>query len=102
MPFTKKNIVRNAQVVQNAFSRNALLMVNSNGYHNYINNRWIDEDIGVTQLESVIWNETGKKFDDTVPNDWTDALTYWVNLYYKNPQNIYWPNTKEFYELKGK
>jgi hypothetical protein len=56
----------------------------------------------VTALESVTWDEKGKGFDDRVPNDDSDALTYALSTYFINPNNIYFPKRLGFYEKQNK
>ena len=60
--YTQKNIVQMAHIMQNAFSRNILYILDENGIHNWLTNR---KEYGfhplVTQLESVIWDEKGKQ-----------------------------------------
>ena len=99
--YSQKNIIEMAQKMQDAFSRNILLITQNGGYTNWKNRMFIKgEDPLITQLESVVWDEEGKKFDSRVPNDVTDALTYALSFYLKNPQNIYLPNRISFYERK--
>ena len=92
MSYTQKDIVKNAQIVQNAYSRNAALIVDCDGYINYKTGLRVKDNPLVRAYESVIWDEFGTKFDKTVPNDTTDADTYGLNMYYKNPNNLYIPS----------
>lgn len=98
--YTQKNIVQMAQIMQNAFSRNVLYILDEDGIHDYVTNR---KQYGfhplVTQLESVMWDENNKaKFDSSIPNDVTDALTYSTAFYFRNPSALYFPKMKDFYE----
>jgi PBSX family phage terminase large subunit len=97
--YSQKNIVQMAHIMQNAFGRNVLYILDEDGIHNYINNR---KEYGfhplVTQLESVTWAETGDKFDPIVPNDLTDALTYSTAFYFRNPNALYFPKMQDYYE----
>ncbi len=96
--YNQKNIVKMAQVMQNCFSKNVTYIVDYDGYYNYYHNYFERSEAPlVRQLESVIWAETGDKFDPTVPNDLTDALTYAVNWYFNTPENIYMPHQLEYY-----
>jgi len=97
--YSQKNIVQMAQIMQNAFSRNVLYILDDNGIFNYVTNRkeYYFHPL-VTQLESVIWDEDGKGFDKMVENDVTDALTYSIAFYFKNPNAIYFPKLKDYYE----
>ena len=101
--YSQKNIVQMAHIMQNAFGRNVLYILDEDGVHNYISNR---KEYGlhplVTQLESVIWDEQGKKFDPIVPNDCTDALTYSTAFYFRNPNALYFPKMQDYYERSEK
>lgn len=97
--YSQKRVVQLAQVMQNAFSKNVLYVLDTDGIYNYITRRFEKGYLPlVTQLESVVWDEAGKGFDPTVPNDDTDALTYAVGFYFINPNNIYFPPKQNFYE----
>jgi PBSX family phage terminase large subunit len=99
-PYGKKDILKMANVVQSAFSRNMTLVIDCGGYKNYVTGRFeFNEHPLVNQLESVIWAENGMKFDDTVPNDCTDGLTYGLNLFFNNPDNLYLPDYAEYYHM---
>ena len=88
--YSQKNVIQMARIMQNAFGRNVLFLLDDGGYFNYITNqKEYNQHIGVKQLESVIWDEKGKGFDGSIPNDWTDALTYSTAYYFKNPQALY-------------
>jgi phage terminase large subunit len=88
--YTQKNVVQMARIMQNAFARNVLFILDDGGIYNFITNRKETGNyVGRQQLESVIWDEKGKGFDPIIPNDWTDALTYSTAYYFKNPQALY-------------
>jgi len=97
--YSQKDIVQMAQIMQNAFSHNVLYILDDGGIYNYISRRF-EHNFNplVIALESVIWDEKGKKFDPIVPNDTTDALTYGTAFYFRNPNAIYFPKRKDFYE----
>lgn len=97
--YSQKKIIQMAQVMQNAFSKNVLYIKNTNGIYNYVSRRFeVNYMPLVTALESVIWDEKGKGFDDTIPNDDSDALTYAIAFYFINPNNLYFPRRDNFYE----
>lgn len=97
--FTKKNIINNNAVVNNCFARNMIKVVDFGGYYDYYGKRWVNTDADteplVYQLESVTWKDY--KLDPAIPNDYTDALTYGVNMYYINPENLWLPERKGEY-----
>jgi len=97
--FTTKNIIRNNSSVNNCFARNMVYIINyGKGYFNWFTNkqRNLDYDPLISQLENVVWK--GNKFDSSIPNDLTDALTYGLSVYYENPDNLYMPERNNFYE----
>lgn len=96
--YSQKNVIQMAHIMQNAFSRNVLYILDEPVY-NWMTNR-VEYNFHplVQQLESVIWDEKGKGFDDSIPNDVTDALTYSTAFYYKNPNALYFPQKQDYYE----
>jgi PBSX family phage terminase large subunit len=97
--YSQKNIIQLAQVMNNAFSRNVLYILDEGGIQNYMTGRFeYNYNPLLLALESVLWNDTGKKFDPIIPNDTTDAMTYGIAFYFKNPNALYFPPKKDFYE----
>ena len=88
--YTKKDILRTTDTVNNALSRNAIVVLNFGGYFNYIKNQFVPgDDQLVTDLESMVWDKNGKDYDSSVPNDCADAFRYAVCSYYLNPLNLW-------------
>ena len=98
--FTRKNVINNNSVVNNCFAKNMVKVVDFGGYYDYYANRWVDTSADteplVYQLESVVWKDY--KLDPAIPNDYTDALTYGINAYFENPDNLYLPTRQGVYE----
>ena len=98
--FTRKNIINNNSVVNNCFAKNMLKIVDFGGYYDYYAKRWVDTSADteplIYQLESVTWKNY--KLGPEIPNDYTDALTYGVNTYFENPDNLYLPERKGVYD----
>lgn len=98
--FTRKNIINNNAVVNNCFAKNIVKIVDYGGYYDYYKRRWVDTSADteplVYQLESVEWKNY--KLDPAVPNDYTDALTYGLNAFFENPDNLYLPDRKGVYD----
>ena len=98
--FTGKNIIQNNAVVNNCFAKNMIKIVDFGGYHDFYANKWVpttaDTEPLVYQLESVTWKNY--KLDPEIPNDYTDALTYGVNVYFNNPDNLYLPKRSMAYD----
>lgn len=90
--FSKKDLSVTTDTVNNAFSRNALCLLNYGGHFNYIRNKWKEEPESqlVRDLELMTWDDKRDgKFDDSIPNDCADAFRYAVCAYYNNPANIW-------------
>ena len=94
--FSDKAIVRNNNVVNNAFAKNVLYIKDFNGQYLWHNKLTMKDDPLKEQLESVVWKDY--KLDPLIPNDCTDALTYGVNYYFSNPDNLAFPERKKAYE----
>ena len=92
-PFTKKNIINNNSVVNNCFAKNMVKIVDFGGYNDFYRHRFVpttaDTEPLIYQLESVVWKNY--KLDPAIPNDYTDALTYGINEYFINPNNLNLP-----------
>lgn len=93
--FTNKAIIRNNNVVNNAFAKNVLYIKDFGGQYLWHNHKTMKDDPLVEALESVIWKNY--KFDPAIPNDTTDALTYGVNYYFENPDNLAFPERQKAY-----
>lgn len=100
--FTKKDILSTTDVVNNALSRNAIIVLNLGGYYNYVRNEFVTgERQLVKDLENMVWDETRPNhYDDKIPNDTADAFRYAVCTYYANPENLWNTPTGEKY-LEG-
>lgn len=97
--YTKKDIQLTTDIVNNAFSRDALVVLDFGGYYNYILDRFIEGDMQlVIDLESMTWDENNPlKYDASVPNDCADAFRYAVCAYYINPDNLWeTPDMKKY------
>lgn len=98
--FTRKNIINNNSVVNNCFAKNMVKIVDYGGFYDWHKREWVqtsaDTEPLVYQLESVTWKNY--KLDPAIPNDYTDALTYGVNAYFENPDNLYLPERKGVYD----
>lgn len=93
--FTGKAIIRNNNVVNNAFAKNVLYIKDFGGQYMWHNGKVMPDDPLVVQLESVVWKNY--KLDPEIPNDCTDALTYGVNYYFENPDNLAFPERQKAY-----
>lgn len=98
--FTGKNIIKNNAVVNNCFAKNMLKIVDFGGYNDMYKRKWVpttaDTEPLIYQLERVVWKNY--ILDPTIPNDYTDALTYGANVYFSNPDNLYLPKRSKVYE----
>lgn len=102
----KPSIVEMVGIVQSTISRNIVYVVNYDGYQDYVRSQWVkSENPLATQLENLVWNEKQTGYNPQIPNDASDAFTYAIVTYYKNPTNQYWIdkiNKQDFYDLEIK
>ncbi len=97
--YSQKNIIEMADYMRNALGKNAILILDEGGYYNYTTQRFVyGKHPLVEQLEQVVWDESGTSFERKIPNDCTDALTYGIAFYFKNPANLLFPATNYFYK----
>lgn len=88
--YTKKDIMQTTDIVNNAFARGVLCILNFKGYYNYYRNSFIEgENQLVIDLELMTWDKNNEKYDPSVPNDCADAFRYAVCTYFNNPENIW-------------
>ena len=96
--YTKKDIMRTTDVVNNAFGRNSLILLDFGGYYNYIRDQFVPcDDPLVVELETMVWDKNGTGYDGTKPNDCADAFRYAVCTYYINPINLWETPGNEIY-----
>ena len=95
--FTQKNVLRTNAVVNDAFAKNVLYIKDFGGQYLWHSGKTMQEDPLVVELESVVWKNY--QLDPIVPNDCTDALTYGVNYYFLNPDNLAFPQRQKVYKV---
>lgn len=84
----KGSIVDMVSGVQSALSNEYIYILDTGGYYNYFKNEFIkSNNVLANQLDLLIWNEKQNGYDDTVPNDMSDAFTYAVRTWYSNIEN---------------
>ena len=88
--FTKKDILFTTDVVNNAFSRMAVCILDFGGYYNYVRGGFTEgTNQLVIDLELMTWDKSNEKYDPDVPNDCADAFRYALCAYYNNPDNLW-------------
>lgn len=88
--YTRKDIQHTTDIVNNALGRNAVIIINTGGYYNYVKRTFIKEVIPlVVDLENMTWDADNKKYDPSVPNDCADAFRYALCAYFINPDNLW-------------
>jgi PBSX family phage terminase large subunit len=96
--FTKKDIMRTTDVVNNALGRNAVILLDFGGYYNYIRNEFVEcDDPLVDELEAMVWDKNGTGYDGTIPNDCADAFRYALCTFFNNPINLWETPGNEIY-----
>ena len=107
VPYKKPTIHQMVGNVQSVIAKNMVYVVDYGGHQDYFLNKWIaTENLLATQLENLIWDEKQKGYDPIVPNDVSDAFTYGINNYFKNPDNVYWLENlirfrQDYYDVEG-
>lgn len=89
-PIKKKTIIEMVGVCQSAIRNENTIIVDYGGYFDYFKNTWIKKDVNLLaeQLSMLIWNEKQTGYEDSVPNDVSDAWTYATYFWYSNQENI--------------
>ncbi|MCK9576053.1 MAG: phage terminase large subunit [Clostridia bacterium] len=106
--FKKPTIMQMVDIVQSVIAKNMSFIIDFKGYYDYAKNRFINTKFGehplAKQLDMLIWNEKQTGYDPIIPNDASDAYTYGICFWFKNPENLHWLevvkyNRSEYYEL---
>ena len=86
--FTKKDLVTTSNRVNNAFSEQ-LLYLTDEEWLEMISGDTIHPSILFNELETVCWREDDRtKFNDTIPNDMTDAIRYPIAYHAESPYQL--------------
>ena len=87
----KGTILQMVDTVQSTIAKNIVTIYDYGGYFNYTLNRWIQEkNLLAYQLQMLIWNDKENGYDPIIPNDVSDAFTYAIYFWFKQPENIVW------------
>lgn len=88
--YTKKDILQTTDIVNNAFSRDAIHVIDFGGAYNYVRAQFEPGlDQLVVDLELMTWDERNEKYDPAVPNDCADAFRYAACTYFNNLDNLW-------------
>lgn len=93
-PVKKEHVPQMVSTVQSAIMNQNVIVIDYGGYYNYTTDRFVKRKLNLLseQLSSLIWNEKQDNYDPIVANDVSDAFTYGVVSWYKNPENIQYFN----------
>ncbi len=93
-PVKKDNVPQMVSTVQSAILNENVIIIDYGGYKSYTQNKWIKTKTNLLaeQWEMLTWNEKQDNYDPIVPNDVSDAATYGVISWFKNPENIQYFN----------
>ena len=103
----KGTILQMVDTTQSAIAKNIVSIYDYGGYYNYTQNKWVNgENLLAYQLQTLVWNEKETGYDDTIPNDVSDAFTYATWWWFKNTENIMWldeisRNRQDYYLLRN-
>lgn len=105
-PIHKPSIVGMVDIVKGVLARNMIYIIDD-GYHMTIKGQTKQDNLLASQLENLIWlakpnGDTPTTYDPKIPNDCSDAFTYAVNWWWRNPMNMYWVggNRLDFYDIR--
>jgi hypothetical protein len=107
-PAKKDRIPVMVGYMQSAIGNDMVNVVDFGGYFSYMQNKFIKAQNPVDyQLQNLAWNDRATGYDDMLPNDDCDALTYAVNAWYGRTENMQWFNivtspTKLYDTLRSK
>ena len=90
----KDHVPQMVSTVQSAILNENIVVINYGGIHNYTTNKWVANKVNLLseQWQSLIWNERQDNYEPSVPNDTSDAATYAIISWFKNPENIQYFN----------
>ena len=90
----KDNVPQMVSTVQSAILNDNIVIIDYGGYYSYTKQKWIKTKVNLLaeQWEMLTWNEKQDNYDPIVPNDVSDAATYAIVTWFKNPENIQYFN----------
>lgn len=93
----KDNVPQMVSTVQSAIMNENIIIIDYGGYFNYTKRRFIKRSTNLLeeQWSMLIWNERQDNYDPIVPNDVSDAATYGIVSWFKNPENIQFFNIQK-------
>lgn len=88
-PIKKKSILEMVSVVQSVFSNEQFYILDTGYQKNWYTNKEVEYAIHplVEQIENLTWNKAEDGYDNTIPNDRSDAMTYAMLFFYGNIEN---------------
>lgn len=86
--FTRKDLIETSEKVNNAFTDNVLFIVEE-GFTMLFEDEYVTPpSVLYNELQTVCWSEERPdKFNDSIPNDFTDGIRYPV-AYYATPPHL--------------
>ena len=93
-PVKKDHVPQMVSTVQSSLLNDNVIIIDYGGTFNYTLNKFIPSKTNLLaeQFLSLIWNEKQDNYDPVVPNDTSDAATYGIVSWFKNPENIQYFN----------
>ena len=90
-----KSLIQNmVGVVQDAFYQGHVKFARSMRYTKYTGNvasPYKSRFVAFDQFQALKWDRSHLKYDDSIPNDDSDSVTYAIWAYYKNPEKMMFP-----------
>jgi len=108
--YKKPTIMQMVDIVQSVIAKNMSFIIDFKGYRDFVRNVFVPTRFGehplARQLDMLIWNERQTGYDPSIPNDASDAYTYGICFWFKNPENLHWLDVvkyrrSDYYEYEG-
>lgn len=93
--YRKQTIAEMVATMQSAIAKHAVLVMTEGKQRDYTTGKDMPGDPLVLELQSLAWKETPQgislpTYDPVIPNDASDAMTYGVNAFFRNPMRLAW------------
>ena len=86
--FTEKDLINTSEMVNNSFTDNQLFIIEESFKYYKEEDYNTPPSVLFNELQTVCWSEEQPdKFNDSIPNDFTDGLRYPV-AYYSTPAHL--------------
>lgn len=107
MPFNKPTIVNMVDNVKGVLARNMVYIINDGWHQTTVGDKVMENQLA-KELSQLEWKQNKDTsmpmtYNPAIPNDVCDAFTYAVNMWFKNPKNLYFiakTKRKDYYDIE--